>query len=155
MRFARCIPFFILQIIPKKLEGQWYQLATNDPTIPTGCKCNQLIWKWTPNEKEYDIKFYANCYTLNVNVDIHGIIQNNTMYDNFKPFQRVNQNKIINVIGDYEMIEILTEYNIFHMFKKRIYQLLSRRKIPLQEVKTYIHNAENMYNVSGIRVIRY
>jgi len=150
----------ILKFNPKRLEGRWHQLATNDPTIPSLCKNQTLYWKLNKNQKEYEIDFHATCgggcIQQPISVSLHGDIKNFTFYENFKSFPKVYRNQVVSieVVGNtYNIVELIAEIHLFGLFKKRIYQLWCRKPIPVEKIKNYIQRAQETYNVTHVRIM--
>lgn len=151
MKFLSYIPLFIVSFSPKKLEGTWLQIATNDPSIPCFCKNHTLDWKLHPNEKNYDIQFKANCY-INVSVNLEGIISNGSLYENFKFLPKIHRINIVNIIEENDTYQLIETIGYLHFYRKKIYQLWSRKPIDTQTITKFIENAEIKYNVTDIHI---
>jgi lipocalin len=147
----------IIHFEPTKLEGKWFQLATNDPTIPKFCNKHTINWELKPNQKDYDFQLVTKCYNkVDVKVNIHGKIVNNELYENFKPLIKVNKNNIVNIVeenNNYNIIEFIAKYDIFNIYHKNIYQLWSRKHLTNIQIKKYIDCAKIKYNINDIRII--
>lgn len=143
---------------PELLQGYWNQLATNDPTIPSFCTCNKLLWELSANKKEYTIQFKAKCYdNLNVKVPLHGYIKNGSLYENFKFLPRIHKIDIDNVVLNnetYEVVELLADYNVIGLYKKTIYQLWSRKPMEWDSLKKYIKEARLKHKLDDIRITK-
>jgi len=142
--------FLLMKFDYKKLNGLWYQCATNDPTIPLFCKEHNLLFSLSEDETNYKISFTADCICKDFTVPIHGDIKNDKFYDNFEFLPKVNENKIINVVENdetYEIVEWLALYNTL-----KIYQLWSRKKLDQTTIQKYIENSKEQYNFKFVRV---
>lgn len=154
--FALILP--VLKFNPQRLEGRWHQLAANDPTIPSLCKNRTLDWKLHINQKEYEVAFNTLCGQQPVTVFLHGDIRNFTFYENFKTFPKVYRNQVVSievVDNTYHIVELIAEFHLFGMFKRRIYQLWSRKHIPIDTIIKYIQRAQTKYNVTNVRMTGY
>lgn len=155
------LPLFINSLIsfePKKLEGKWYQLATNDPTIPNQCNYQKLSWILNNDNKNYEVNFESKCFNVDIKIDLHGTIINNTLYENFKPLEKKHKNNIVNIVtkkNDYDIVELIAEYNVFNIYKKNIYQLWSRKILDKKHIQLYIDNAIKKYNISDVRLVNF
>jgi hypothetical protein len=154
MKFYSFIPSIITTIkyfIPEKLQGHWYQVATNDPTIPHFCKNHTIEWKLASNKKDYYVKFLANC-TLNVTILLHGTIKNGTLYENFNHLPKIHKIDIVNIKEENNTYQLMEAIGYLHFYNKRLYQLWTRTPLPICKVKEYIKNATEKYNVTDIKV---
>lgn len=146
----------IIHYDPFKLEGKWYQIATNDPTIPSYCKSQKVNWKLKPNNKEYEFEFSTKCYNkLDIKVNIHGDIVNKELYENFKPLIKKYKNNIVNIVEEnnkYNIVEFIAKFHIFNIYHKNIYQLWSRKELSDSEIHKYIDNAQIKYHIDDIRI---
>eukprot|EP00759_Apiculatamorpha_spiralis_P048177 PhF_6_TR4351/c0_g1_i1/m.5863/K03098/APOD; apolipoprotein D and lipocalin family protein len=50
----------VLNFQPHRYQGLWYQVATNEPTMPSFCTCGTLNWTITSNTTFQDV-FSAKC----------------------------------------------------------------------------------------------
>jgi hypothetical protein len=150
MKFLSYLPLFITSFIPKKLQGQWNQIATNDPSIPRFCKNHTLDWK-LKNNKDYDVEFNANCY-INVSIHLEGKIENNTLYENFKFLPKIHRINIVNIVEENDTYQLVETIGYLHFYRKKIYQLWSRKPIDTQTITKFIENAEIKYNVTDIHI---
>lgn len=151
MKFINYLPLFITAFVPKKLQGHWHQIATNDPSIPNFCKNHTLIWELKDN-KNYQVQFNANCY-INVSLPLEGVIENNcTLYENFKYLPKIHRINIVNTIEENDTYEIIETIGYLHFYRKKIYQLWSRKPIDTQKIKEFIENAELKYNVTNVQI---
>lgn len=151
MRSDGSYPITILQanttkLDLKKLNGPWYQCATNDPTIPCFCNKNSILFSLSENENKYTIKFNSECVGKNFTVPLYGDIVNNTFYENFQGFPKIHENNIVNVVENNEIYEIV---EWFSMYKKnfRVYQLWSRKKLEKTTIMNYVKRAKEKYGL--------
>lgn len=152
MKFYSYLPLFITTFVPKKLQGQWRQIATNDPTIPSFCKNHTLFWNLKSDNKNYEVQFKANCY-LNVYVNLEGKIEDNcTFYENLKYLPKIHRINIVNIIEENEKYQLIETIGYLHFYRKKIYQLWSRTPIDQKDIKEFIKGAELKYNVTDIHI---
>lgn len=152
MKFFSYLPLFITTFVPKKLQGHWHQIATNDPSIPSFCKNHTIDWKLHRDNKNYQVKFNANCY-INVSVHLEGKIEDNfTFYENFKYLPKIHRINIVNIVEENDTYQLIETIGYLHFYRKKIYQLWSRKPIDIQNIKEFIKSAEIKYNITDIHI---
>jgi hypothetical protein len=126
----------------KEYQGLWYEVATNEPTLPHDCDCQTLTWKIT-SETTFSDTFYADCIERkkNITLPLKGKLSlNPTEAGNLR--EEGVPNMIYNVTRDPTSGKLLSAHvyscvsDLFSLFS---FQLLYRTPVvPMEEIEAAV-----------------
>jgi len=138
---------------PYRYQGLWYQVATNEPTMPSFCTCGTLNWTVT-SPTTFSDGFSSKCGGLPLHLPLEGTLSSNASAPGFlhegPSMSLLVPNMVFYVQDAYQFAAV---YSCVYWGKFSL-QLLSRTpNISMDYVRGWVMNltAQGIMDTSGMR----